>query len=313
MGRYVIGRLLWTVLVVLIVTLLTFVIFFVMPPGNPAVRFAGKQPTPELIAEVETQPRARQVAARAVRALREAALHGRRRTARPASAAAAGRASASRTTAARRSARRSSTGRRERFRSSSAPRSSGSSWASRSGSLSALKRRSVWDRVAMGFALFGISAPVFWLGLVVALHLLEDARDRGLETGYVEFSEDPSGWFTPPDPAVDRPRAPLRGLLRADDAREPDRRDGRGLHPHGARQGALRAEGRLQARPPREPDADRHHASGWTSRSSWAARSSRRRSSTSRASATTPCRRRRAPTSRRSRASSSWPRSPSRS
>ena len=53
MGRYVVRRLLWTILVVLIVTLLTFVIFYVMPPGNPAVRFAGKQPTPELIAEVE--------------------------------------------------------------------------------------------------------------------------------------------------------------------------------------------------------------------------------------------------------------------
>ncbi len=55
MGRYVIRRLLWATLVVLIVTLLTFVIFYVMPPGDPAVRFAGKQPTPELIAQVREQ------------------------------------------------------------------------------------------------------------------------------------------------------------------------------------------------------------------------------------------------------------------
>jgi peptide/nickel transport system permease protein len=32
------------------------------------------------------------------------------------------------------------------------------------GILSALKPRSVGDRIAMGFALFGVSAPVFWLG-----------------------------------------------------------------------------------------------------------------------------------------------------
>ena len=55
MGRYVIRRLLWVVLVILVVTLITFTIFYVMPPGNPAVRFAGKQPTPELIAQVEQQ------------------------------------------------------------------------------------------------------------------------------------------------------------------------------------------------------------------------------------------------------------------
>ena len=34
------------------------------------------------------------------------------------------------------------------------------------GIVSALKRRSLTDRAAMGFALFGVSAPVFWLGLM---------------------------------------------------------------------------------------------------------------------------------------------------
>ena len=42
MGRYVIRRLLWVVLVILVVTLITFTIFYVMPPGNPAVR-SGRQ------------------------------------------------------------------------------------------------------------------------------------------------------------------------------------------------------------------------------------------------------------------------------
>ena len=39
------------------------------------------------------------------------------------------------------------------------------------GVISAVKRRTIVDRGAMGFALFGISAPVFWLGLM-ALYLV---------------------------------------------------------------------------------------------------------------------------------------------
>ena len=34
------------------------------------------------------------------------------------------------------------------------------------GIVSAIRRRSVLDRVAMGLALLAISAPVYWLGLV---------------------------------------------------------------------------------------------------------------------------------------------------
>jgi peptide/nickel transport system permease protein len=55
MWRYIVRRLLWTVLVVLIITAFTYVIFFVMPPTDPAVQFAGKNPTPEQIAEVRRQ------------------------------------------------------------------------------------------------------------------------------------------------------------------------------------------------------------------------------------------------------------------
>ncbi len=55
MGRYVIRRLLWVALVLLIITFITYVIFFTLPPGDPAVRLAGKQPTPALIAQVKQQ------------------------------------------------------------------------------------------------------------------------------------------------------------------------------------------------------------------------------------------------------------------
>jgi peptide/nickel transport system permease protein len=52
MGRYLAKRLAWTVLVIAIVTFVTFVIFYVLPSGDPALRFAGKQPTPQLLAQV---------------------------------------------------------------------------------------------------------------------------------------------------------------------------------------------------------------------------------------------------------------------
>src|SRR5207253_8781513 len=55
MGRYIIRRLLWVIFVLLVITLFTYFIFFRLPPGDPAVRFAGKQPTPESIAEVKKQ------------------------------------------------------------------------------------------------------------------------------------------------------------------------------------------------------------------------------------------------------------------
>jgi len=55
MWRYIVRRLIWVVVVVLIITAFTFFIFFVMPPTDPAVQFAGKNPTPEQIAEVRRQ------------------------------------------------------------------------------------------------------------------------------------------------------------------------------------------------------------------------------------------------------------------
>ncbi|HUZ53857.1 MAG TPA: ABC transporter permease [Streptosporangiaceae bacterium] len=53
MARYLAGRLLQLVIVVLLILALTFVIYFVIPPVSPAVLFAGKHPTPQLIAQVK--------------------------------------------------------------------------------------------------------------------------------------------------------------------------------------------------------------------------------------------------------------------
>src|SRR4249919_3839612 len=49
---YLARRILWAIVVMLAVTAITFLLFYKLPPGDPALRFVGKQPTPESIALV---------------------------------------------------------------------------------------------------------------------------------------------------------------------------------------------------------------------------------------------------------------------
>ena len=210
MGRYVIRRLLWTVLVVMVVTLITFVIFYVMPPGDPAVRFAGKQPTPGLIAEVkknlgldkplfgielprvwESRPWDSQYfgfLTRLVTGDKDKCPAGIEGCGRPG----LGVSYDSRTAVRQEIIERSP-------RTLSLALGAAVVWLVMGvsiGIVSALKRRTLADRASMGFALFGISAPVFWLGLM-ALYIFWQVLDiEALGTGYVEFAESPSGWFS---------------------------------------------------------------------------------------------------------------------
>jgi peptide/nickel transport system permease protein len=55
MRRDIVRRLIWVVFVLLVITFISYMIFFVMPSTDPAVVFAGRQPTPELVAEVRHQ------------------------------------------------------------------------------------------------------------------------------------------------------------------------------------------------------------------------------------------------------------------
>ena len=64
------------------------------------------------------------------------------------------------------------------------------------GVISALRRGSASDRFAMGFALFGVSAPVFWLGLMALFIFWKKLGFEALGTGYIPFAVDPWGWFT---------------------------------------------------------------------------------------------------------------------
>jgi peptide/nickel transport system permease protein len=55
MLAYIIRRLLWSVLLLLVVSFLTFVIFYLLPAADIATLRAGRQPTPERIAAIRTQ------------------------------------------------------------------------------------------------------------------------------------------------------------------------------------------------------------------------------------------------------------------
>jgi peptide/nickel transport system permease protein len=185
MGRYIIRRLLWVLLVVVLITLITFTIFFVMPPTDPALAFAGKAPTQEIIAEIEDQmgldePVYVQYGLFVKRlflgdeygwpgfgfsyttrsAIRDQIFDRALVTGQLAAGAAI-------------------------------------VWLLIGipiGVVSALKRRTIVDRAAMGFALFGVSAPVFWLGLM-ALYLFWQRLGILPGTGYVGFGEDPLEWL----------------------------------------------------------------------------------------------------------------------
>lgn len=185
MGRYIIRRLLWLIVVVLVITLVTFVIFFVMPSTDPAVAMAGKQPTPQLVAEVRSQlgldkPLYEQYFLFVKRTFLGdeygwPGLGFSYDTLSPVRDELLGRVIISTQLAV----------------------GGAIVWLSLGisiGIVSALKRRSLADRAAMAFALFGVSAPVFWLGLIF-LFIFWQKLKIAPGTGYVPFSESPGQWL----------------------------------------------------------------------------------------------------------------------
>ena len=55
MAAYIARRLIWVIFLLFMITLITFVIFSVLPSGDPAVLRAGRQPSPELIESIRHQ------------------------------------------------------------------------------------------------------------------------------------------------------------------------------------------------------------------------------------------------------------------
>jgi peptide/nickel transport system permease protein len=186
MGQYIIRRLLYVIAVVLIITFITFLIFYVMPPTDPAIAFAGKQPTPETIAEVKKQfGLDKPVLAQYGLFVKRIILGDQYGW------PGLGFSFSTRSPI-----------REELFSRSviTIQLALGAAviWLLMGlpiGIVSALKRRSLTDRAAMGFALFGISAPVFWLGLM-ALFIFWQTLGIAPGSGFVPMSESFTEWLS---------------------------------------------------------------------------------------------------------------------
>jgi peptide/nickel transport system permease protein len=185
-ARYIIRRLLWVIVLLFLVSFITFIIFYLLPSADPAQLRAGRQPNPELVEQIRENlgldnPWYQQYWDYMERLVfhfdfgysfqNNIAVKEQIFDRVPASiSVAVGAAVIFLITGIT------------------------------VGVISAIRRRSVLDRLTMGLSLVAISAPVYWLGLV-ALFLF--AADIGRfpvsffkgAGSYVPFSDDPSLWF----------------------------------------------------------------------------------------------------------------------
>src|SRR3954470_1951586 len=160
MGRYIIRRLLWVVLLVFVISLLVFIIFNVLPSGDIAALKAGRNSTPAAIAAIRHQlglddP----LIAQYGRYMRDLVVHfdfGHSYT---------------------------NDADVKELIFTAMPNTlflvvgAAFLWLMAGiaiGMLSAVKRGSASDRIAMGGALVAISAPVYWLGLVMLYLFSQD-------------------------------------------------------------------------------------------------------------------------------------------
>src|SRR5947207_6404845 len=52
MFRFIVRRLLWVIVLLFVVSFITFVIFYLFPSADPAVLRAGRQPNPDLVEQI---------------------------------------------------------------------------------------------------------------------------------------------------------------------------------------------------------------------------------------------------------------------
>jgi peptide/nickel transport system permease protein len=185
MIRYIIRRLLWGVALLVVVAAVTFLLFRVLPTGNPAVLRAGRDPQPKLIKEIEgVLGLNRPLIVQFWDYLKEIFLHFNLGYSYFSS---------------------------ESVRSLIAERlpatlsltiGAAVLWLVAGlgvGIISALSRHSLVDRATMGTSLVLISAPEFWLGLIFLYLFASDIGKFKIFPGagsYVGLTSDPWKWFT---------------------------------------------------------------------------------------------------------------------
>jgi peptide/nickel transport system permease protein len=186
MTLYIARRLVWTVVVVACVLALTFAVFYLLPAGDPALRFAGKSPNDAELATIRHRLGLDQAWYVQFGKFSKNFFVGDKFGWPGLGYTYAGQTSVKSLIVAR------------------APRTllliAGASilWLVLGvsvGVLSAVKRRTIVDRLAMGFALVGISTPVFWLGLM-SLFIFWRKLGWTAGTGYVSPADSLTGFFS---------------------------------------------------------------------------------------------------------------------
>ncbi len=184
MVRYIIRRLLWAVIVILVVTLITFVIFYVLPSGDPALRFAGKEPTPQVLAQVRIDLGLNHnVAIQYLMYLKRLFFGDKYGWPGLGFSYSTGAAIAPQLWQRAQITIQLVLGAAVLWMLIGIP----------VGVISALKPRSVFDRSSLFVGLVFISTPVFWLGLLM-LWLFWSTLGWLPGTGYVAFTNDPIQW-----------------------------------------------------------------------------------------------------------------------
>ena len=185
MARFLARRLAFAALVLFIISVVVFLLFFVVAPGDPAANFVGKSATPERIAQARAhygldKPILQQYLTYAGRL-----LHGDLgysfRNEEPVTTTLLSRLPVTASLAV----------------------GAALLWLLVGipvGILAATKPRSVRDRVATGLALGGLSMPTFVIGLVLLYFLFYRLTLNGIRifpgNGYVPLTQSPWGWFT---------------------------------------------------------------------------------------------------------------------
>ena len=184
MGRYIVRRLLWMVVSLVVVSVLTFAIFYLLPSGDPAQLRAGPRASPATIAAVRDQlhlndSKPAQFGHYMERLFLHLDLGKSFQNGTSVRSEIASRLPATISLAV---------GAAVLWMAIALP----------VGVVSAVKRRSAFDRLAMGTSLVAVSAPVYWLGLIMLYLFASDVGRFKLLPGadsYTPLTDDPLAWF----------------------------------------------------------------------------------------------------------------------
>jgi peptide/nickel transport system permease protein len=184
--RYIIRRLLWVIVLLFLVSFLTFIVFYLLPSADPAQLRAGRQPNPQLVEQIRHNLGLDKAwYQQYFDYMKRLVLHfdfGY-------------------------SYQNNISVKQQIFDRLPATASlavgAAVVWLVAGigvGIISAVRRRTLVDRLTMGAALVAISAPVYWLGLVSLYLFSSDIGKFKIPFfkgagSYVPFSQDPSIWF----------------------------------------------------------------------------------------------------------------------